>query len=220
MIDSLDVCEVYRSIQGEGLHVGLPCVLVRLAGCNLRCRWCDTPYAQQSAESTLMTVDEIVHMVAGLGGPLVEVTGGEPLTQSASVALIRRLCDEGFDVLLETNGSMDVSTIDPRVTKIVDVKCPASGHAGDNRWSNLRHLSGDDQLKFVIAEEGDFDFARDVLRQYALPGPFYVYFTAAAGQLDPALLARWILADASLPTNVRLGLQMHKILWPNVTRGA
>ncbi len=220
MIDSLDVCEVYRSIQGEGLHVGLPCVLVRLGGCNLRCRWCDTPYARQSAEAALMTVDEIVHMVAGLGGPLVEVTGGEPLAQSASVALMRRLCEEGYEVLLETNGSLDVSPVDPRVTKIVDVKCPASGHAEDNRWDNLRHLSGDDQLKFVIADAADFDFARDVLRRHALPGRFYVYFTAADGQLDAATLARWILSDTSLPAHVRLGIQMHKVLWPNVPRGA
>jgi 7-carboxy-7-deazaguanine synthase len=216
---TLIVNELFLSIQGEGTRAGLPCTLVRLTGCNLRCRWCDTPYARQ--EGAEMDLEDILRRVGELGCPRVEVTGGEPLLQPAALDLLSRLCEAGYQTLLETNGSLDVSPVDPRVVRIVDVKCPSSGESSMNRWENLRLLNGRDEVKFVLADRADYEFARKVLAEHNLLGRCAVIFSpvgggAPGGELPPAQLAEWILADR---LDVRLGLQLHKILWPGRDRG-
>lgn len=205
---SLTVNEVYRSVQGESTYAGLPCTFVRLTACDLRCRWCDTAHAFH--EGTRRTVDEILAEVEGLGCPLVEVTGGEPLLQAETPELLRRLCDTGRTVLLETGGHLDVSGVDPRVVRVVDVKCPGSGESHRNRWENLDLLGRRDELKFVIADRRDYEWAREVVRSRDLGRGATVLFSPVWRIQDPAELAGWILEDL-LP--VRLQLQVHKVLW-------
>jgi 7-carboxy-7-deazaguanine synthase len=214
MSASVRVCEIFRSIQGEGTRAGLPCAFVRLAGCNLRCAWCDTPYARDDGRER--SVDDVLAEVAGLGAPRVEVTGGEPLIQPAAFELLSRLCDAGFETLLETNGSRDISAVDPRVVRIVDVKCPSSGHADANLWTNIPHLTSRDEVKLVLADRADYDFARAAVAEHALAARCAVVFQPVRGRLEPATLAGWILADH---LDVRLGLQLHKLLWPDRERG-
>ena len=211
---TLRVCEIFRSLQGEGTRAGRPCTMVRLAGCNLRCAWCDTAYAWQAGRER--TVDDVLARVGRLGGDLVEVTGGEPLLQPAAPRLLRRLLDAGAETLLETNGSLDLACVPQGVVKIVDFKCPASGQAEGNLWANVRHLTGRDEVKFVLADRADYDFARAAIAEHDLPGRCVVIFSPVAGRLAPALLAEWILADR-LP--VRLGLQLHRMIWPQRDRG-
>ncbi len=212
--DVLNVCEIFLSLQGEGARIGLPCSFVRLAGCNLRCDWCDTAYAREPG--TDMTIAEVIARLAELHCKRVELTGGEPLCQPASLELMRRLCDLGHEVLLETNGSLDIEPVDTRVARIVDFKCPSSGAAQANLWSNIEQLWAGDEVKFVLADRDDYDFAVAAMRERGLIGLCEIIFSPVDGLLKPADLAEWILADG---LDVRLGLQLHKLLWPDEPRG-
>jgi 7-carboxy-7-deazaguanine synthase len=215
MGSTLNVCEIFRSIQGEGKRAGMPCTFVRLAGCNLRCAWCDTRYAYDQGQT--MAVDDVLTAVADQGCRRVEVTGGEPLVQPASCELMHRLCKAGCETLLETNGSLDIADdVDERVVRIVDVKCPSSGEAAANRWANLPHLRGRDEVKFVLADRADYDFAREVVHEHRLGDRCAVIFSPVHERLTAATLADWILADH---LDVRLGVQLHKIIWPDRDRG-
>lgn len=211
----LTVHEIYKSIQGESTHAGRPCVFVRLTACDLRCAWCDTPYAFTGGRS--LSVDQVVFEVAELGGDLVELTGGEPLLQREAVPLMQRLLDMEFGVLLETGGHIPIDDVPEPVVAIVDVKCPGSGEAQKMHWPNMEQLSPHDEVKFVIRDRDDFDYARTVVEQYQLAGrTAAVLFSPVHGVLAPADLARWIL-DEKLP--VRLQLQQHKYVWGADTRG-
>ena len=210
----LKVSEIFPSIQGEAARAGRPCALVRLAGCNLRCKWCDTPYAQQGGRE--MSVADVLGRVRQLGCKLVEVTGGEPLTQPAASELLRELCDAGYETLLETNGSLDISQVDPRVVRIVDFKCPSSGEDSQVRWANVASLTARDEVKFVLADRTDYEFARQAIAEHSLCEECPVIFSPAADQLVAATLAKWILEDN---LDVRLGLQLHRIIWPGKDRG-
>jgi 7-carboxy-7-deazaguanine synthase len=210
----LKVHEIFRSIQGEAGRAGRPCVFVRLTGCQMRCVWCDTDYAFY--DGTWMTLDEIVARVASYGCPLVELTGGEPLLQPDVHPLIERLCDAGYEVLLETGGGLDIAPVDPRVVRIVDLKCPGSGESEHNRWENLADLRPTDELKFVLAGRADYDWARGVIAERGLAARCPIYFQPVWGALEAATLAGWILEDR-LP--VRLSLQLHKLLWGPERRG-
>jgi len=212
--EHLIVNEIYRSIAGESSQAGLPCVLIRLTGCNLRCHWCDTPQALDEGEP--MTIDAILDRIAAPSCPRVLVTGGEPLTQPAAPQLLQRLCDAGYDVMLETNGTLDVSGVDPRVRRVLDIKCPSSRAAEETCWANLEHLRAGDEVKFVIADRDDFDFARRVACEHKLIGRCEVLFSPVLDRLKPAELAEWILTDG---LDVRLGVQLHKIIWPDRDRG-
>lgn len=211
---TLLVSELYRSLQGESTYAGRPCAFVRLTGCPLRCVWCDSTFAFQGGRR--LTLEEILAEVAALGLPLVEVTGGEPLAQPNCLRLLTELCNAGYEVLLETSGALDVGAVDPRVVKIVDVKCPGSGEAAANRWENLAVLAPHDELKFVLAGRGDYEWARDVIRERGLEKTHTMLFSTVFGALDPAQLAAWILEDR---LHVRMQLQLHKILWPGQTQG-
>ena len=217
MPETLIVNEIYRSIQGEGRHAGRRCAIVRLAGCNLRCAWCDTTYAYDDGRP--MPVADVVAAAVALACPLVMVTGGEPLIQAATPVLLTALCDAGCEVLIQTNGSLPIAVLDPRVARCVDVKCPGSGQAGAFLPANAAALRRGDEVNFVCADRADYDFTRRVMAEYDLPSRCDVFLTAAAGVLDPADLAAWIVADDALLPGVRLGLQWHKVLWPDARRG-
>lgn len=211
----LVINEIFYSIQGESTYVGSPCVFVRLTACDLRCRWCDTPYA--FTEGRKVDVDEVVRDVLAFACPLVEVTGGEPLLQRDVYPLMDRLIEEGRTVLLETGGHVSLADVPPPVVKIMDIKCPGSGEAAHNEWSNLDRLSGRDQVKFVILDRADYEFARQVVRDYDLARRVAaVLCSPVHGELDPKELAAWVLDDA-LP--VRLQLQIHKYIWGADARG-
>jgi 7-carboxy-7-deazaguanine synthase len=210
----LKVHEIFYSIQGESTFAGRPCVLVRLTGCQMRCRWCDTTYSFYEGE--WLTIPAVLERVAAFGCPLVELTGGEPLLQPAAVPLLGALCDAGYEVLLETGGGLDISRVDPRVRRIVDIKCPGSGEQDRNHWSNLEGLRGSDELKLVIADEPDYLWARELVRARELAARCVVHFAPVQGELAPAQLAAWILRDR-LP--VRLQVQLHKVLWGAGARG-
>ena len=212
--ERLLVHEIFYSLQGESTFAGRPCVLVRLTGCQMRCRWCDTEYAFY--EGAWKTRDEVLAEVAAFECPLVELTGGEPLLQPGARPLLAALCDRGYEVLLETGGGLDISDVDPRVRRIVDVKCPGSGEAGANRWENLAVLRAGDEVKFVIADEEDYRWACAVVREHQLGGICPVHFSPVVPGLPAQELAGWILRDR-LP--VRLQLQLHKLLWGEKTRG-
>jgi len=211
----LTINEIFHSIQGESTHAGRPCVFVRLTACDLRCRWCDTAYAFHDGRR--MTVDEVVADVNARGCPVVEVTGGEPLLQPDVYPLMQRLLDAGKTVLIETGGHRSIAQVPPGVIRIIDVKCPGSGESAKNDWSNLAHLTATDELKFVIADRADYDFARDVLQREQLDGKVAaVLFSPVHGELDARQLAEWVIADR-LP--VRVQLQVHKYIWSPTTRG-
>lgn len=213
--DSLVIHEIYRSLQGESTFVGRPCAFVRLSACNLRCRWCDTPEAFTGG--TRMPVDEVVARALAFGTDLVEVTGGEPLLQAAVHPLMHALCDAGKTVLLETSGERDVSQVDPRVHRIMDLKAPASGESGRNRWENLAHLTARDELKLVLADRADYEWAREVIAREALPDRVgTVLLSPVWGELDPHTLAAWVLEDG---LRVRVQVQLHKILWGADAKG-
>jgi 7-carboxy-7-deazaguanine synthase len=205
--DTLVVHEIYASIQGESTFAGLPCTFVRTTGCNLRCQWCDTP--QAFFGGTRMARSEVLEKALALGTPLVELTGGEPLLQPGVPLLLSELCDAGKTVLIETSGEADVSRVDPRVHKIMDLKAPGSGESHRNRWSNLEHITPRDEVKFVLASRGDYEWMRDVVRERDLRTPNLLASTVF-GALAPRDLVAWVLAD-KLP--VRVQLQMHKIIW-------
>ena len=210
----LKISEIFYSIQGESTFAGRPCVLVRLTGCQMRCSWCDTEYAFYGG--AWKSLDEVMAEVAAFGCPLVEVTGGEPLLQPGCLPLLTALCDAGYEVLLETGGGLDIAPVDPRVRRILDIKCPASGESENNRWENLGELRPTDEIKFVVADRGDYDWARGVIAERSLAGVCPIHFSPVWESCPPAELAAWILADR-LP--VRLTLQQHKILWGALTRG-
>lgn len=211
----LTVHEIYLSVQGESTHVGRPCVFVRLAACDLRCRWCDTPYAFTGG--TKMDVDDVLAAVARHRPRLVEITGGEPLLQPDAHVLMERLLAEGYDVLLETGGHRSTDLVPPGVITILDVKCPASGEAERMHWPNLDRLRASDEVKFVIQDRADFEYACDVVRRHRLTDrAAAVLFSPVHGALPPADLAAWILEDG-LP--VRLQLQAHKYIWSPEARG-
>ena len=214
MKDSLVVNEIFFSVQGESTRAGLACVFVRLTGCQLRCAWCDTEYA--FTEGRRMTISRIVEQVREYRCELVEVTGGEPLLQPGSLELMRRLADAGLTVMLETSGACEIAPVDPRVIRVVDVKCPGSGESERNRWANLDLLTARDEVKFVLADRADYEWAGGVLRRHRLAGRCPILFSPVHGRLAPDELAEWILADR-LP--VRLQVQLHKLVWPAGTRG-
>jgi 7-carboxy-7-deazaguanine synthase len=209
----LRITEIFHSIQGESSHAGRPCAFVRLTGCNLRCRWCDSEYTFTGGEQ--ISVDDVVKQVKDYGCNLVEITGGEPLAQKEALDLMKRLCDEGLEVLLETSGSIDIEPVDKRVTIILDIKCPGSGEAGRNRWENLQHLKPDDEIKFVIADRADYDWARKVIDERNL-NRWTVLLSPVWGEMHLKSLAEWMLADR-LPA--RLQTQLHKHIWGAEARG-
>ena len=211
----LTVNEIFHSIQGESTYAGAPCVFVRLTACDLRCTWCDTPYA--FTEGVKRTVADVVDAVAAFGCPLVEITGGEPLLQDDVYPLMAGLRDRGLTVLVETGGHISVDRVPPGVVKIIDVKCPASGESARNHWPNLGLLGPADEVKFVIRDRADYDFARNVVSRHALPAKCSaVLFSPVHDVLPPADLASWILADKLA---VRLQLQVHKYIWGAHARG-
>ena len=211
----LTVFEIYESIQGESTHAGRPCVFVRLAACDLRCAWCDTPYAFTGG--TKKSVEEILREVEAFGARLVEITGGEPMLQREVTVLMQALLDAGHEVLLETGGHVALDDVPEAVVAIVDVKCPGSGESAKMHWPNLEQLSPHDEVKFVIADRVDFEYAREVVKRYDLTArAAAVLFSPVHGALKPDELARWILA-ARIP--VRLQLQQHKYIWSPETRG-
>jgi 7-carboxy-7-deazaguanine synthase len=204
----LKITEIFHSLQGEALQAGLPTVFVRLTGCPLRCVYCDSEYAFHGGQ--WMHIDDIVAAVRAYDTPYVCVTGGEPLAQKRCADLLTRLCDEGFEVSLETSGAVDISAADRRVSRVMDLKTPDSGELGKNLWSNLDELSDRDQIKFVICSRSDYEWARAQLRERGLDAICEVLFSPAWDQLQARDLAEWILEDR-LP--VRLQLQLHKLLW-------
>ena len=216
---TLRVTEIYRSLSGESTRAGWPCTLVRLTGCGLRCRYCDTAYAFHGG--TERALDEVLAEVRALGDDLVLLTGGEPLEQPAAAALLERLAAGGSTTMVETGGHVDISMARAATTIVLDLKAPGSGMEGRNDWSNLDRLRPTDEVKIVLTSRADYDWARDVVRQRTSGGrPLTeicpVQFSPAHGELDPAALAAWILADR-LP--VRLNLQLHRLLWPLAERG-
>ncbi len=209
------VNEIFHSIQGESTWAGRPCVFVRLTGCNLRCTWCDTEYAFY--EGRHMEVGEVAEKVESFGCGLVEITGGEPLLQQGVHPLIDILLAHGHDVLIETSGERDISGLDARVVRIVDLKCPGSGESERNRWSNLEYLTPRDELKFVLSDRRDYEWARDVIRTHRLSERVNaVLLSPVFGKLEPSDLAAWVLEDRLA---VRMQLQMHKQIWSPTARG-
>ncbi len=204
----LRITEIFHSIQGESSRIGLPTVFVRLTGCPLRCSWCDTEYAFNGGEMT--TIATVLERVAAFSCPTVCVTGGEPLAQKACLPLLIALCDAGYSVSLETSGALDITEVDARVSRIVDLKAPGSGESERNLLSNLDQLRPSDEVKVVLASEADYLWARQQLADLALARRCPVLFSPVQGQLDPARLAEWIVRDR-LP--VRFQLQLHKVLW-------
>ena len=208
---ALRITEVFYSLQGEASRVGLPTVFVRLTGCPLRCSWCDTTYSFTGGEPA--TIASVLAEVAKYPARQVCVTGGEPLSQKECLPLLVALCDAGYDVSLETSGALDVSAVDPRVSRIMDLKAPDSGEVGRNLWSNLDCLNARDEIKIVIASRGDYEWARDVVRQRQIDRICPVLFSPAQGLIEAGSLADWILEDG---LNVRFQLQLHKLLWGNM----
>lgn len=212
--NTVKICEIFASIQGESTFAGLPCVFVRLSGCNLRCGYCDTVYAYEEGE--IMTCEDVILSVRSYGVALAEITGGEPLLQEGSLALVTRLVDEGFRVLVETNGSMSIASLDPRAVVIMDVKCPSSGMSGTTDLSNIPRLRATDEVKFVLSGREDYEWAKTFMTAHALQDKCTVLFSPVYGVLSPAQLAGWIVSDR---ITVRLNLQLHKYMFGPDARG-
>jgi len=207
--DEIRIHEIYESIQGESTFAGLPCTFVRLSRCNLRCRWCDTPQAFEGG--TQRPRADVLNAALSFGTPLVELTGGEPLLQPGAIPLLEELCDAGRTVLLETSGERDISEVDPRVHRIMDLKAPGSDESHRNRWENIEHLTKRDEVKVVLADRADYDWAKRVIEDHDLASRVNaILLSCVWGELDPKDLVRWVLED-SLP--VRVQLQMHKVIW-------
>ncbi len=213
--DTVKINEIFYSIQGESSNAGRPCVFVRLSGCDLRCVYCDTQYAYDEGQK--MTLADIMEKVSSYNCNLIEITGGEPLLQKNVLPFMTRLCDAGYEVLLETGGHHDISGVDRRVRRIMDIKCPSSGESAKNRWENIDHLKQTDEVKFVIGGREDYQWALNVISKYKLNNICPVLFSPVYGKMNLRQLAEWILQD-SLP-NVRMQLQMHKYIWPTEQRG-
>lgn len=212
---TLTINEIYQSIQGESSWAGWPCVFVRLTYCDLRCNYCDTEYAFY--DGSKRNLDEILHTVATYSCPLVEITGGEPLLQKNVLPLMSMLCASGYSVLLETSGAHDISKVDPRVHRIMDLKTPGSGEVDKNLWSNIGHLNAGDEVKFVIGSREDYEWSRDKVQVHKLSSRCCaVLFSPIFGRIDPREIVEWILADK---LNVRFQLQMHKFIWNPTRRG-
>ena len=207
-MSQLRITEIFYSLQGESCSVGLPTIFVRLTGCPLRCGYCDTAYAFQGGE--WLELDEILKQVADLKCQTICVTGGEPLAQKACSEFLTQLCDAGYQVSLETSGSLDISSVDERVVTVMDLKTPSSGEVEKNLYRNIEHLREHDQLKFVISDREDFDWACEQLNKYELSKRCEVLFSPVFSELEPTQLADWILAE-HLP--VRMQVQLHKLLW-------
>lgn len=208
------VSEVFTSIQGESSHAGRLCTFVRTTGCDQRCSWCDTAYAFEGG--TEYSLSDLYDQVAAYGVNLVQLTGGEPLTQPDALAFMSGLCDQGYEVLLETGGSQPIDRVDPRVKRIVDLKPPHSGMTGLIHWPNIDHLKTGDEVKFVIADQTDFEWSRDVIRAHRLGDRVTVLMSPAFGLMEPLTLTEWIISER-LP--VRLQLQLHKYIWSPETQG-
>jgi len=206
----LRITEIFFSLQGETSRIGLPTVFVRLTGCPLRCTYCDTAYAFTGGRN--INVEEVLKQVAEYSPRYVTVTGGEPLSQKNCLPLLSALCNAGYDVSLETGGAVDIAEVDARVTRVVDIKTPGSGEAGRNRWDNLSLLTSQDEIKFVLLDEADYQWASQIMRKYQLADKCPVLLSPVRGELDATKLAEWILRDR-LP--VRLQVQLHKLLWDN-----
>jgi len=205
---ALRVSEVFFSLQGESSRVGLPTVFIRLTGCPLRCGYCDTAYAFSGGEN--MTMADVLQQVSNYGARYVTVTGGEPLAQKACLTLLTALCDAQYSVSLETSGALDISNVDARVSKVMDIKTPGSGEANKNNWLNLAHLTQQDELKFVLCNEADYQWACRIINERHLNQICSILFSPVHGILNPTDLANWILRD-KLP--VRMQIQLHKLLW-------
>ena len=209
------VNEIFYSIQGESMFSGRPCIFIRLTGCNLRCSYCDTRYAYEDGEN--MEISELLNRIAVYQCPLIEITGGEPLLQNETPRLIHELLANRYEVMLETNGSLDISPIDKRCMKIVDIKCPTSNMSGKNDLNNLKRLNDKDQVKFVIGNYDDYKYARQIINSSNLNiSTSHMLFSPVFGKLSPDQLAKWILTDN---LNVRLHLQLQKIIWPYKEKG-
>ncbi len=212
---ALLVNEIFYSIQGESTYTGRPCIFVRLTGCNLRCSYCDTPYAYD--HGVKMEIPEIMDRVSVFKCPLIEITGGEPLLQNETPLLVTRLLENGYEVMMETNGSLDISTVDGRCIKIVDIKCPSSGESKKNNLENLKRLNPKDQVKFVIGSRDDFEYAKNIIKGDCPELPMgQILFSPVTEKMSAAKLAEWILEDN---LNARLTMQIHKIMWPDRQSG-
>ena len=210
----LKVYEIYTSIQGESSYQGLPCVFIRLSGCNLRCAWCDTAYAFFGGEEK--SIKEIMAEVKESGPLLVELTGGEPLVQSECYPLMKELCDQKYEVLLETGGSIDTMKVDPRVRKIIDFKTPSSLMVDENNWDNISRLNPGDELKFVIGDRSDYDWALNIIKKNGLEDKTIVNLSPVHGVMSPSELTKWVLEDK---IDVRVNVQLHKYIWGEHTLG-
>lgn len=208
------ITEIFYSIQGESSFIGMPCIFIRTTGCNLRCVWCDTAYAFYGGAE--MSLDEIIAKIKEYPCKLVELTGGEPMLQHEILELSRRLLERGYTVLMETGGSVDLSKLDPRVIKIMDIKCPGSGEHEKNYWPNLEILQPHDQVKFVLKDRRDYEWACEVIRQRALDRRCHLLFSPVHGELDLQQLANWMLTDG---INARFQIQLHKYIWHPDRRG-
>lgn len=211
----LNICEIFFSLQGESTYAGLPCVFIRLSGCNLNCTYCDTVYAK--TESSLMDLNAILKKIESYNCNLVEITGGEPLLQSNTIGLISALINKNFKVLLETNGSINIQNVPTECIKIIDIKCPSSGESHNNLKKNLNFLTTKDELKFVIGTKDDYEFAKAFITEENIDISFgKIHFSPVFGIIRPGTLAGWIINDK---LDVRLSLQMHKIIWDKDRRG-
>ena len=204
----LKINEIYASIQGESSHTGLPCIFIRLTGCNLRCTWCDTAYAFHKGDD--LTVEETIQKVETFSLPLVEITGGEPLMQEEVYPLMDKLLETGYRVMLETGGALPIDKVPEKVIKILDIKCPGSGEDKKNHLKNLKLLAPHDEVKFVLLDRADYEWSRDLLKKLALPSSIQILFSPVFDKLDLKDLSEWILEDR-LP--VRLQTQLHKVIW-------
>jgi 7-carboxy-7-deazaguanine synthase len=213
--EQIRIHEIYESIQGESTFAGLPCTFVRFSRCNLRCRWCDTPQAFEGG--TEMPRAEVLAKALSFGTSLVELTGGEPLLQPGAIPLLQELCDAGRTVLLETSGERDISQVDPRVHRIMDLKAPGSGESKRNRWENIAELSKRDEVKFVLADRVDYDWTKGIIAEHLLPDRVHaILLSCVWGELDPKELVKWVLED-KLPGRVQM--QMHKVIWDADAQG-
>jgi 7-carboxy-7-deazaguanine synthase len=210
----LKINEIFFSIQGESTNNGLPCVFVRLTYCNLRCSYCDTEYAFYDGNE--FSIEAIIEKVKMFGCSLVEITGGEPLFQDESFLLMKKLCDEGFNVMLETGGSLSIKEVDSRVKIIMDLKCPSSGMSKKNYYGNIRFLKPIDEVKFVIGSREDYEWAKNIVSQYGLNSKCEVLFSPVFGKLEPVKIVEWILNDK---LNVRFQLQIQKFIWDPQRKG-